>query len=219
MLCGYNAYGYRYDDVIKWKHLLRYCPFVPGIYRSPVNSPHKGQWRGAFTFSLICAGTNDWANNREAGDLSHHRVHYDVIVTVTSTLVKMWITVLSYAYLGGLSVMTFVVFDAVFHHEYFKSICDCRRILSLCICYLNSLDSTGSMTRQGTQKQRIVVHEGLCMHNSLRMDDSYMRRFTGFSVDHKVAWGYFLIQCWHIVKHVRMKVIFNSKVLIQENTF
>ena len=72
--------------------------------------------------------------------------------------VKMWTTVLSSAYLGRLSVMTFVIFDVVFHHEYFKSIC--RRILSLCIGYLNSIDFPGPMTLQGTQKQRIVVHEG-----------------------------------------------------------
>ena len=32
-----------YDDVIKWKHFPRYWPFVRGIRRSPVNSPHKGQ--------------------------------------------------------------------------------------------------------------------------------------------------------------------------------
>ena len=30
-----------HDDVIKWKHFPRYWPFV---HRSPVNSPHKGQW-------------------------------------------------------------------------------------------------------------------------------------------------------------------------------
>ena len=28
------------DDVIKWKHSLRCWPFVRGIHRSPVNSPH-----------------------------------------------------------------------------------------------------------------------------------------------------------------------------------
>ena len=44
-----------YDDVIKWKHFPRYWPSVWGIHRSPVNSPHKGQWRGALGFSLICA--------------------------------------------------------------------------------------------------------------------------------------------------------------------
>ena len=37
-----------HDDVIKWKHFPRYWPFVRGIQRSPVNSPHKGQWHGAF---------------------------------------------------------------------------------------------------------------------------------------------------------------------------
>ena len=39
-----------------------------GIHRSPVNSPHKGQWRGAVMFSLICAWINRWVNNRKAGN-------------------------------------------------------------------------------------------------------------------------------------------------------
>ena len=55
----------KHDDIIKWKHFPRYWPFVWGIHRSP----HKGQWRGALTFSLICAWTNSWVNNRDAGDL------------------------------------------------------------------------------------------------------------------------------------------------------
>ena len=70
----------RHDDVIKWKHFPRYWPFVRGIHRSPVNSLHKGQWRGAFMFSLICAWINGWVNNREAGGLRRLRAHYDVIV-------------------------------------------------------------------------------------------------------------------------------------------
>ena len=69
-----------HDDVIKWKHFPRYWPFVRGIHRSPVNSPHKGQWRGALMFSLICVWINGWVNNREAGDLGRYRPHYDVIV-------------------------------------------------------------------------------------------------------------------------------------------
>ena len=69
-----------HDDVINWKHFPRYSPFLRGIHRSPVNSPHKGQWRGALMFSLICAWINDWVNNREAGDLRRHRAHCDVIV-------------------------------------------------------------------------------------------------------------------------------------------
>ena len=36
----------QHDDVINWwKHFPRYWPFVRGIDRSPVHSPHKGQWR------------------------------------------------------------------------------------------------------------------------------------------------------------------------------
>ena len=69
-----------HDDVIKWKHFPRYWPFVRGIHRSPVNSPHKGLWRGALMFSLICARSNGWVNNGEAGDLRRHRAHYDVTV-------------------------------------------------------------------------------------------------------------------------------------------
>ena len=69
-----------HDDVIKWKHFPRYWPFVRGIHRSPVNSPHKGQWRGALMFTLICARINACVNNREAGDLRRYRPHYDVIV-------------------------------------------------------------------------------------------------------------------------------------------
>ena len=69
-----------HDDVIKWKHFPRYWPFVRGIHRSPVNSPHKGQWRGALMFTLICARINGWVNNHEAGDLRRYRTHYDVIV-------------------------------------------------------------------------------------------------------------------------------------------
>ena len=70
----------KHDDIIKWKHFPRYWPFVRGIHRSPVNSPHKGQWRGALMFSFICAWINRWVNNREAGDLRRYRAHYIVIV-------------------------------------------------------------------------------------------------------------------------------------------
>ena len=67
-----------------WRHqmetfsaLLALCA---GNSPVPVNSPHRGQWRGALMFSLICAWINDWVNNREAGDLRRHRCHHDVSV-------------------------------------------------------------------------------------------------------------------------------------------
>ena len=77
-----------HDDVIKWKHFPRYWPFMRGIHRSPVNSLHKGQWRGDLMFSLLCAWINGWANNREAGDLRRHRTHYDVIVMIIQTFLN-----------------------------------------------------------------------------------------------------------------------------------
>ena len=75
-----------HDDVIKWKHFPRNWPFVREIHRSPVNFPHKGQWRGALMFSLIYAWINDWVNNRETGDLRRQDGHYDVIVMVCFVL-------------------------------------------------------------------------------------------------------------------------------------
>ena len=45
-----------------------------------VNSPHKGQWRRALMFSLICVLINGWVNNGEGDDLRRYRAHYDVTV-------------------------------------------------------------------------------------------------------------------------------------------
>ena len=67
-----------HDDVIKWKHFPRNCPFVWKIQWSPVNSPYKGRWCGTLMFSLIFAWTNSWINNRDAGDLRRRCAHYDV---------------------------------------------------------------------------------------------------------------------------------------------
>ena len=76
-LCGEST-GPRY--IPRTKASEAPWPFVLGIRRSPVYSPHKGQWRGALMFSLICVWINGWVNNREAGDLRRYRAHYDVIV-------------------------------------------------------------------------------------------------------------------------------------------
>ena len=70
---------YEHDDIIKWKPYPRHSPFVWGNRRSPVNSPHKGQWRGALMFSVIYAWINDWVNNGEAGD-------WDAIALIMTSL-------------------------------------------------------------------------------------------------------------------------------------
>ena len=82
-----------HDDVIKWKHFPRKWPFVRGIHRSPVNSPHKGQWRGALMFPLICVWITYWENSREADDLRRWCAHYDVTIMPSLNLeyfVSMW---------------------------------------------------------------------------------------------------------------------------------
>ena len=74
-----------------WRHYMhfpRYWPFVREIQRSPVNSPHKGQWCGSLLFSLICAWTNGWFNKWYIGDLRRNCVHYDV--TVISVHCYLW---------------------------------------------------------------------------------------------------------------------------------
>ena len=81
-----------HDDVIKWKHFPCYLPFVRGNHRSPVNSPHKGQWCGALMFSLICTWINSWANTRDAGDLRCHHAHYDIIVMKEQITMKKYTT-------------------------------------------------------------------------------------------------------------------------------
>ena len=119
-----------HDDVIKWKHFPRYWPFVRGIHRPPVNSQHKGQWPGAFMFSLICAWINRWVNNREAGDLRRYRAHYDVIVMST------------YVYDNGprvyntcqelCTIIYICVYVYVFIHICIYSMFSCTIFISIC---------------------------------------------------------------------------------------
>ena len=89
-ICHFSIFSFKDANIICgikgnkawWRHqretffaLLAIC-----AGKAPVNSPHKGQWRGALIFSLICVWINAWVNNREAGDLSCYRAHYDVTV-------------------------------------------------------------------------------------------------------------------------------------------
>ena len=75
-----------------WRHQMETFSALLALCagNSPVTGEfpsNKGQWRGALMFSWIWAWTNGWVNNRHAGDLRHHRAHYDVtimIVTVPS---------------------------------------------------------------------------------------------------------------------------------------
>ena len=80
-----NAFYQECHDDIKWKHFLHCWSFARGIHRSPVDSPHKGQWCEALMFYFICTWTNNWANNQDACDLRCHWAHYDVTVMYIAT--------------------------------------------------------------------------------------------------------------------------------------
>ena len=66
-----------FDIIPWWRHQMETFSAVLAIC---AGNSHKGQWRGALMFSLICVWIDGWVNNREAGDLRRHRAHYDVIV-------------------------------------------------------------------------------------------------------------------------------------------
>ena len=73
---------YAIEHITRWRHQMETFSTLLAICagNSPVNSPHKAQWRGALMFSLICVWINGWANIREVGDLRRYRAQYDVIV-------------------------------------------------------------------------------------------------------------------------------------------
>ena len=87
-----------HDDAIKWKYFPCYWP--------PVNPPITGALTkanavtGIFLFSLNCASTNGWANNRDTGDLARHRAYYDVTVMtlVTMDYSTTWTTTVGFRY-------------------------------------------------------------------------------------------------------------------------
>ena len=73
---------------------------VRAIHWSLMGSSHKGQWLGALMFSLICAWTNGWANNRDAADLRCHHAHYDVTVMCNVTwMFKSFTSLKNYTWL------------------------------------------------------------------------------------------------------------------------
>ena len=112
-----------HDDVIKWKHFPRNWPFVREIHRSPVNFPHKGQWRGALMFSLIYVWINDWVNNREAGDLRRQHGHYDVNVMILNDTVP---------YINQPHHCTRFVCYVSFHHVKLWTVIFSNKLFAMC---------------------------------------------------------------------------------------
>ena len=67
-----------------WRHQMETFSALLAICagNSPVPGEFPTQWpvTRSLMFSLICARTNGWANNGEAGDLRRNHAHYDVTV-------------------------------------------------------------------------------------------------------------------------------------------
>ena len=75
--CAWRRIGLiSHVEIIKWKYFPRYWPFVRGIHRSPVDSLHKGQWRGALMFSLILAWTNSSTVEQNTVECRYNAVQY-----------------------------------------------------------------------------------------------------------------------------------------------
>ena len=66
-------------------NIFRVTDHLCGEFTGPGEFPHKGQWRGALMFSLICVWINGWVNNPDAGGLRRYRTHYDVSVLFAVT--------------------------------------------------------------------------------------------------------------------------------------
>ena len=84
--CDYHIYGITQNWPDPWwcHQMETFSALLAlGMGNSPVTGEFPSQWlvaRNFQMFSLICAWTNGWVNNQDAGDLRRHRDHYDVTV-------------------------------------------------------------------------------------------------------------------------------------------
>ena len=70
------------------ENIFRVTGTLCGEFTGPGEFQHKGQWRGALMFYLICVWINEWVNDREAGDLRRHRGHNDFTEMFTDDIFK-----------------------------------------------------------------------------------------------------------------------------------
>ena len=81
---AYAIHPTDYALVSWWRHQTE--TFSALLALCAGNSPVTGEFpsqrpvTGSFDVSLVCAWINGWVNNCKAGNLRHHRAHYDVIV-------------------------------------------------------------------------------------------------------------------------------------------
>ena len=83
--CNYSVYV---TGESRWRHQMETFSALLALFAG--NSPHKGQWRVALMFSLICTWTHGWVNNRDSGELRCHCAHYDVTVMGISKIFQAY---------------------------------------------------------------------------------------------------------------------------------
>ena len=108
--CGKIHHWNHHDDVIKWKHFLRYRPFVRGIHRSPVN-PQRPVTRSFDVSFDLCLNKRlskqwwGWWFETPSRPLWRHRNDYGNAITwppeynflsTASFFVFAWITLMDH---------------------------------------------------------------------------------------------------------------------------
>ena len=78
----------QYDTWWRHQRFPRYWSFVRGIHRGDRWIPRtKASDAELWCFLWSAPWMNGWVNNREAGDLRHHRAHYDVTI-----MILLWVS-------------------------------------------------------------------------------------------------------------------------------
>ena len=126
--------------------IFRVTGTLCGEFIGPGELLHKGQWRGALMFSLICVWINDWVNNREAGDLRRYRGHYDVIVMIQRPVAELLALtfvgcylVRSYSYTQphDITAEVFYYFPGPWWFDFSVTICDTiKQIMNMLIYHI-----------------------------------------------------------------------------------
>ena len=115
-----------------------------GNHQSPVNSSHKGQWRGALVCSLICVWINGCVNNREAGYVRRYGAHYDITV----------MTLRDFAMSSGkiANLTKYIYFNITLFYIIPRS-----RILIFTICLDSGLASIGNTSYENQRLRNIII--------------------------------------------------------------
>ena len=129
--------------------LLAFC-----AGNSPVTG-HKGQWREALMFSLICARMNAWVNNCGAGDLRCHRAHYDVIV-------MMYVDTVFGQIVYSMFLLSRVVYGKIYHITILRMVWWFDIKLQIRICTSNINPYCALTGKQGVSFLNILRKRACC---------------------------------------------------------